>query len=156
MRWRDYPILFVAGGLGTGFMRPWPGTWGSIPPVFLAWWLATSFPIWVFSTVAAGVVVVAVFSAHHALRFWGTADNHDPRRITIDEFAGMLVALLGLPTESWVYLAAFAAFRVIDVTKPPPCRGLEALPGGWGVVADDLAAGVYAGLITRLLLLMVG
>jgi len=151
VRWRDYPILFLASGLGAGFLRPFAGTWGSIPPLFFGWWLATHFHVSVFSAVTAGVVALGVFCAGYAERFWG----EDAKRITIDEFAGMLITLMGLPTEWWVYLTAFVAFRAFDVLKPPPARQLEALPGGWGVVADDVAAGVYANLLLRLVQLVI-
>lgn len=146
MRKRDYPILFLASGLGSGFLRPFAGTWGSIPPLLLGWWLAVTFPVWVFSTVTAGVIALAVFTANRAQECWG----HDAKRITIDEFAGMLVTLMGLPTIWWIYLIAFFAFRVFDVVKVPPARQLESLPGGWGVVADDVAAGLYANITVQL------
>jgi len=152
IRLRDYPILFLASGLGAGFLRPFAGTWGSIPPLVFGWWLAVNSPASVFSAVTAAVVAVGVFCAGYAEQFWG----NDAKRITIDEFAGMLITLMGLPTDWRVYLIAFIAFRALDVLKPPPARQLEALPGGWGVVADDVAAGIYANILVRALLAVVG
>jgi len=151
MRRRDYPILFLASGLGSGFLRPYAGTWGSIPPLIIGWLIRSYAPFWVFSAVTAGVVALSIFCANHAEKVWG----NDAKRITIDEFAGMLITLMGLPVDMTVYIIAFFAFRFFDVLKPPPVRQLEALPGGWGVTADDVAAGVYANLFMRLLLLTV-
>jgi phosphatidylglycerophosphatase A len=151
MRTRDYPILFLASGLGSGFLRPYAGTWGSIPPLIIGWFVRSYAPFWVFSVVTAGVVALSVFCAGYAEKVWG----NDAKRITIDEFAGMLITLMGLPVDITVYVIAFFAFRVFDVLKPPPVRQLESLPGGWGVTADDVAAGVYANLLMRLLLLTV-
>ena len=151
MRKRDYPILFLASGLGSGFLQPYAGSWGSIPPLFLGWWLAVSFPMWAFSAVTAGIVALAVYCADRAQKIWG----NDAKRITIDEFAGMLITLMGLPTIWWIYLIAYFVFRFFDVLKPPPARQLESLPGGWGITADDVAAGIYANIFMRLLLLFV-
>lgn len=77
---------------------------------------------------------------------------HDDPRIVVDETVGFWVAAAGLPRTFGALAAAFALFRIFDATKPPPCRRLEALPGGFGVVMDDVGAGVYANLLTRLAL----
>jgi phosphatidylglycerophosphatase A len=74
----------------------------------------------------------------------------DPSSIVVDEVAGMLVACLGQPrTLPWT-LAMFLLFRVFDVWKPLGVHSLQALPGGWGVVTDDLLAGAYANLLGQL------
>lgn len=95
--------------------------------------------------VTAAVILVAIWAADLAEREWG----HDARRIVIDEGAGMAVTLclqpIGVPTA----ILAFFAFRVCDVLKPFPARRAERLPGGLGVVADDVMAGVYANLLVR-------
>jgi phosphatidylglycerophosphatase A len=151
MRKIDYPILFIASGFGAGFLRPYAGTWGSIAPAILGWYLAAHTPFWVFSLVTAATIALGVVCADRAEKFWGA----DAKRITIDECAGMLVAVMALPTIWWVYLIAFIAFRAFDVLKPPPARQLEGLPGGLGIVADDVAAGLYANIFVRVLLLTV-
>jgi len=76
----------------------------------------------------------------------------DPSHVVIDEVAGQLVTLIACPIVWQALLAGFILFRVFDILKPPPVRSLERLPGGTGIVVDDLGAGVYALLILQLLL----
>jgi phosphatidylglycerophosphatase A len=80
----------------------------------------------------------------------------DASRIVIDEFAGYLIAVAFLPKTLLIYAAAFVVFRVIDVLKPFPAARLESVPGGAGVVLDDLVAGVYANVLIRIMLLVKG
>ena len=68
----------------------------------------------------------------------------DPSCIVIDEFVGMLIALIALPKVWWLYLIAFGLFRVFDIAKPFPVYRAELLPGGWGIVMDDVVAGLMA------------
>ncbi|MCC6396966.1 MAG: phosphatidylglycerophosphatase A [Bacteroidetes bacterium] len=72
----------------------------------------------------------------------------DPSIVVIDEIVGMWVTLLFLPKTLPVMVIGFVAFRVMDILKPQPARYLERLPGGWGIMLDDLAAGIYANAIT--------
>jgi len=105
----------------------------------------------------SGAVCVAIWSAEEAGRRWGVADHP---AIVIDEVVGLWLAvlipltLIPLPIEQhrgWLLLGAFALFRVFDIAKPWPISWLErSLPGGWGVVADDLMAGAMAGLCLTL------
>jgi len=94
------------------------------------------------------ITAVGVWAADRAESVWG----HDASRIVIDEAAGMAVTLFMMPPGFEVAAAGFIAFRFFDIVKPPPCRRAERLPGGWGVVTDDLCAGVYAHLAVRLVL----
>jgi phosphatidylglycerophosphatase A len=86
-----------------------------------------------------------------AARAEGLFGKRDDGRITIDEVAGMLLSLAFLPYRLEVVVAAFLLFRVFDITKPPPARAAESLPGGLGVMADDLVAGLYANVVGQLL-----
>ncbi len=84
--------------------------------------------------------------------------GEDPSRFVLDEAAGICLTILFLPAHAgWMpngitLLAAFVAFRVFDITKIPPARQLENLPGGWGILLDDLAAAVYANIVCQVLL----
>lgn len=77
----------------------------------------------------------------------------DPGRIVVDEVCGQLVALAFLPPDWTAVAAAFVLFRVFDIIKPWPIRKLERLPGGWGIMADDIGAGLAAAALGRLVLL---
>ena len=98
--------------------------------------------------VLALVTVAGVWAATEAERALGV---QDPGPVVIDEVAGMLVSLLFLPASWPVVAAAFLAFRIFDIIKPWPCNALERLHGGLGIMADDLAAGVYANLVVQIL-----
>ena len=148
--------------LGLGHLRPAPGTWGSMPPPALALallWLGAAARL-----VDAILVALGVAASLACLRFgaWAQAryGRSDPRQVVADETAGQCLALLGLPWRSgpdetvWnIALAAtaFLSFRLFDILKPPPARSAERLPGGRGILADDLFAGAYALGITHLL-----
>jgi phosphatidylglycerophosphatase A len=133
---------------GIGDLPLAPGTWGSLAA--LAAWLPTraAFPALAWPLLAA-LAAVAVVTAHRAARLMG---QRDPGRIVIDEAAGMALACAALPLEPapWQAAAAFLLFRLFDVVKPWPLRRLERLPGGPGIVADDLAAGALTCLALTL------
>jgi phosphatidylglycerophosphatase A len=144
--------------LGAGHLRPAPGTWGSAFAVVIyagSWWLLRTIgaPSWAIEVVTlAGIAGSSWLSG-----VWGEwaierFARKDPRQFVLDEFAGQWVALLWLPAVAatglwqftWVVGIQFVLFRILDVIKPPPARQLERLPAGWGVLCDDLMAGVYA------------
>ena len=151
---------FLVSGLGTGYLPIAPGTWGSGAAVvvyLLAWRLA---PASVNLTMAAVLVLSGVACVALGRFAQDAYGRKDPSQVTVDEWAGQAMALLGLPAAgAWGALAAagvaFVAFRFFDILKPPPIRRLERLPHGWGVLADDLLAGVYANLLSQLLLRVV-
>jgi phosphatidylglycerophosphatase A len=148
-------VLVIASGAGTGYAPIAPGTAGSALAAGL-WllavpWLGISSTVWLGGVL--GVTALGVWAAGEAEKLYG---QHDDGRITIDEFAGQGVSLLFVPAPPgpdvfWVALSAFLLFRLFDIWKPPPARRFESLPGGIGVVADDLMAGVYANLCVQLL-----
>jgi phosphatidylglycerophosphatase A len=96
----------------------------------------------------SGLGVWAADRAARALRL------KDPGPVVIDEAAGLLVTLAGVPVTWLSAVLAFFLFRAMDILKPPPARQAEALPGGWGIMIDDLFAGVYANLLLRGALLL--
>ena len=123
-----------------------PGTAGSL--VALGAWLALrASGGWGTWAILGALGLLAVAAGGEAARALGMAD---PPEVVIDEAVGMAVALALVPGGLWAALAAFAAFRVLDVAKPFPIQWFERLPGGWGIVADDVAAALYAGLAVRL------
>jgi phosphatidylglycerophosphatase A len=140
-------ILAIATGGGSGYAPMASGTFGSA--VGLLVWLAAArlHPV-PYAVVLLGVVLLGIWAADRAQAIFR---RHDDGRITIDEVAGMLVSLAWLPTRPEVVVVAFLLFRLFDIWKPQPARAAERLPGGLGVMADDLVAGVYANLAGQLL-----
>ena len=195
----------IATVLGTGYLKPGPGTWGSLAGLLIGvvshpftWFLlvsaALSFPhgLWIDAPLLSGslgafillvpsVVVwfllayLGVRSSAEVAQFAGTKD---PQYVVIDEVSGVHLALMlglaplstpatffraadaaafalytGMSLLNWKYLlAGFLLFRLFDIAKPFPCRRLEKLPGGWGIMADDWMAGIYAAICLRLAL----
>jgi phosphatidylglycerophosphatase A len=139
----------IATALGAGYSPIAPGTCGTAVAVPLAWALAV-LPAWQFALVAVAITALAIAAAHQADRAWGTEDN---QRIVIDEVAGYLITVIPVIDRHWVPLAVgFVVFRFFDIVKPPPVRWLDDnLPGGWGVVLDDAAAGVMGAIVMWLL-----
>src|SRR3954464_2359302 len=130
----------IATALGAGYSPVAPGTCGTAVAVPLAFALRT-LPIWQFLVVVLVITAIGIWAADRADRAWGT---HDSGRIVIDEVAGYLTTMVLVDRHHWAPLAVgFVVFRALDIIKPPPVRWFEEkLPGGWGVVLDDSAAGV--------------
>jgi phosphatidylglycerophosphatase A len=193
----------IATMLGTGYLKPAPGTWGSLVGLIIAvlahpfsWYLiigrgidvsfgkqaplfagplgtlvllVPSIAVWIF------LAYLGVRKSAEVARFTG---SKDPQFVVIDEVSGVHLALIlglaplmapatffnlgdaamfavysGMSLLNWRYLvAAFILFRIFDIAKPFPCRQLEKLPGGWGIMADDWMAGVYAAICLRVAL----
>lgn len=137
----------------TGLMYPGPGTWGSAATVLL-WWLIAHFisPSLQPSAatfLAALAIGIGIPAATAVARATGLKD---PQFVVIDEVAGQLIALIAVPVTWKSLLVGFILFRVFDMLKPPPVRQLERLSEGYGIVIDDVAAGLYALAIMHLLL----
>jgi phosphatidylglycerophosphatase A len=145
----DALAKLIASGLGAGFFPIAPATFASAL-VVLALALAGSATGGVGhpateAIVLAALLPIAIASAHRAERTLG----HDASPIVIDEVVGQMIALLWVPrTWPWL-LAGFLLFRLFDIWKPLGARRLQDLPGGWGVVADDVLAGLYAFLVLQ-------
>jgi phosphatidylglycerophosphatase A len=140
----------LATGFGSGYSPFAPGTAGSVVGLVLFWPMAAlGWPIQ--AAVCGGVSLVGALAATHVADRVGLKD---PGIVVVDEIVGMWVTLIALPFGPVTAAAGFVLFRVMDVFKPWPARDLERLPGGWGIVADDLAAGVYANLLLRVGLLV--
>lgn len=142
----DRAARAVATGLGIGFAPIVPGTFGSLPGVALAWGLTLAGGAWVAAAGMVVVVAVGLWAADRTSRILG---DDDPRCVVIDEVAGQMTTLLFLPPTIGTMVAGFLLFRILDILKPFPARRFEDLPGGSGIMADDLVAGLYANLILQ-------
>lgn len=138
-------VLFCGTGLMIGKIPVAPGTFGSVAGIALCLGLAR-LPL---AAATAAALIFILFSIWIADRSARILDAKDPGCIVIDEIAGMVATLHGLPADPVVVLAGFVLFRLLDISKPLGIRRLEKLPGGLGVVADDVAAGVAANLALR-------
>lgn len=132
---------------GAGYLKPGPGTWGSVAAV-LVWAVAAACLhrslFWLTVSLAGGIALALVLGVPAATIAARESGREDPGFVVIDEVAGQWIALLACPPD-WAHaLIALILFRLFDITKPPPARQLEKLPGGWGIVFDDVAAGLYA------------
>ncbi len=152
MKTRQTWIILLANGGGIGNIPFAPGTFGSaiaIPLCFLLSRLSLAAAI-------PCVILFILFAIGVAGRAEKLLNKKDPGCIVIDEIAGMLVTFLGLPFDMVTALAGFLLFRVFDILKPFPIRWLERrLPGGFGVVMDDVAAGVCANAALRICVFLI-
>ena len=140
----SWPARVIATAGFAGYMPVAPGTWGTAVAVPIAWGCA-GIATPVYLAIVAGVIGVAIATAQIADRSWGTEDSG---RIVIDEVAGYLVTVALVDRATWPALAVgFVVFRILDILKPPPVRAFERLPGGAGVVLDDVAAGVIGAAV---------
>lgn len=138
----------LATGFGSGYSPVASGTAGSLVGLGLVVLLdRSSSPWFVFLLIILAVFSLGVYVSGRVERDTGEKDSG---RIVIDEIAGMLLAAFLIPS-GWIYLAAaFLAFRFFDIVKPFPARWAERnLPGGWGVMTDDMIAGAYANLLIQ-------
>jgi len=142
--------MMIATAFGIGTIPGAPGTYASLATtiVFSVFWLTGRFlPSLHLSTVClislAGILASGVISR--------STGEEDPQYIVIDEVAGQLLTFLFLPISVLNLVLGFIAFRACDMWKPFPIRKLEPLQGGVGIMADDLAAGVYANALMQLL-----
>lgn len=143
----------IATWFGAGDLPGAPGTWGSLaalPAALALVLLGGQYLLAVFVLVAfvAGVWAAGQLASFHR--------QEDPQRVVIDEVAGQWLAILPVALDWRYYVVAFLLFRFLDITKPWPLRKLERLPGGVGIMADDIGAGIYAGILTWLIALWLG
>ena len=136
------PIHCLATGLGSGLSPVAPGTTGSIAAVIVYMALIAHLPIGVQIIVVLISSVIGVYLCGKTAKDWGA---HDHGSIVWDEWAGVWITLLGLPWDSWGILLGFVYFRLFDIWKPWPISWCDQnLQGGWGIMVDDLLAGVIA------------
>ena len=149
MKLREDAVMFLATGFYIGNLPVAPGTIGSLIGLPLCFALSeVSLAATILWTLL--FVFFAVYIAEAAEKI---LKQNDPGCIVIDEIAGILVTFIGLPFKLNTIVIGFIIFRVLDIVKPFPIRILDKrLPGGWGVVADDVAAGIIANLMLRIII----
>ncbi len=150
--------MWVATGMGLGHMRPAPGTWGSTPPVLLA--MALAFLSVDPRGIDMALALLGLAFGIGCIAFGDAAEKRlgkkDPGAVVADEIAGQSLTLLWLPWDHnpahiiATCAVAFFMFRLFDVIKPPPAHGWQRFGGGFGILIDDVVAGMYALIATQL------
>jgi phosphatidylglycerophosphatase A len=136
------PLAWLATGFGAGFSPIAPGTAGTLVGLAL-FWPMRHLGVSIHLVAIAVVFVLGVAGGTQVARREG---REDPGLVVVDEIVGMWLTLVLVPF-TWVSAAlGFLLFRIMDVVKPFPARRFEDLPGGWGIMADDVMAGIYANL----------
>lgn len=163
----DYFSLAITT-FGVGYLPIAPGTWGSLVAVGFYAVLASTFTAFRYTanpespeSVVAVIhaIILVAFLIFSLLGIWaadraiGLLGNSDPSQAVVDEVIGQLIVFLFIPfTSSWLLIAAgFFIFRLFDIWKPYPIDDLQNLPGGLGICADDILAGIYAGVCVAII-----
>ena len=142
----------IATVFKAGYIPIAPGTVGSIIGLLVFWLIKdyASFTIEMF--VAAALFFAGVWASTIVEQ---VLERHDPGVVIVDEVVGMLVALMLLPSTITVIFLAFLLFRVFDIIKPYPARWCEQLSRGWGIMMDDVVAGLYVNVLIHIILWIV-
>ncbi len=132
----------IATFFGAGYAPKAPGTAGTCAtlPLYL---LLRKLTLFRYLLVVGFLAVLGTAASSRVEKVWGK----DPSRVVIDEVVGILIALVSRPKGLGEIMAAFVLFRLFDIIKPPPVGSLERLPGGAGIMADDMAAGALSALV---------
>lgn len=144
MKW----YKLIAGCLGIGYIKG--GGTIAAAVCCIPWYLSRTTGSFNMIALVVTIVVTAlgVWSAAVVERDWGKDSN----RVVIDEAAGMMLSLLFLPVTWQIVVTGFVLFRLLDITKPLLIKQTESIPGGWGVMMDDLLAGLYTNLLLHILM----
>ncbi len=147
------PASLIARWFGIGLLPRAPGTWGSLSALPFAWAIAHFI-----APVAVVIAAVALFFLGWwaAERVAAASDVADDSTIVVDEVVGQWLAICAAPLDPVAYVMGFALFRAFDIWKPWPVSWAESLPGGLGVMADDVLAGLYALIVLVPLLRLLG
>ena len=144
-------ILLLASGLGAGFSPFAPGTAGTLVAIPIELLLSPiRSPVYELT-----LLTFFFFSSWIAERAQNHWQKRDDQRIVIDEIMGYFLTMLWIPKTLHFISVGFLLFRLLDIVKPFPCRQLEKVRGGFGVVLDDVFAGIYANIGLQLLRILV-
>ena len=136
-------ITLLATGFGAGLVPVAPGTVGTLVGVLICL-ISLPFPWIIRLLFVLALLAVSFYISHQSEKIY---QRKDDQRIVIDEIIGFQITMLPVAISVLHLCVGFVLFRVFDILKPFPIGNLQRLPGGWGVVIDDVAAGIYAGVI---------
>lgn len=144
---------FIASGFGVGFLPKAPGTWGALLALLL------SLPLLYIENFQRNLIigililiftVAGVWSANKVEVAWG----HDSKQVVVDEMVGFWITIMFVPNVLKYYIIGFVLFRLFDILKPLGIRKAEQLKGGYGVMADDIVAGIYSNIILQCVIML--
>jgi phosphatidylglycerophosphatase A len=149
----NFLARIISTGCGIGYFPLAPGTMGALAALII-YWVApqpgnASFLLIIFLLTLVGIYAASITERELITRL-GAAKGKDPKIVIIDEIIGMLVSLIAIPKTKKFLILAFILFRIFDIIKPFPARRIEKLPAGWGIVFDDVIAGIYANLLIQI------
>ena len=137
---------FIATSCYTGYFPFAPGTIGSAIGLVICWLTGYSIILYL----ATGIVLL--LAGYISSEFYAKdVKQKDPHEITIDEASSVFIAFLFIPFSIKTVIAGFILYRIFDIIKPPPIKKLEMLPGGLGIMADDMMAAIYTNIVLRIL-----
>lgn len=144
-------INFIEKLLGSGFYTGYipiaSGTWGSLAGLIIYLFPGFENPSLMIFMISL-FILIGVPIATKFEKLYGK----DPKECTIDEVVGMWITLLFIPKKIWWIVLAFLIWRALDILKPFPARKLEEIKGGWGIMLDDIAAGIYSFILVQLVI----
>lgn len=148
----DLLSKILATGLGTGFSPKAPGTFGSIFAVIIYYYFFPAAPSsvlihFIFLLIIVTIFFTGVWASRRVESYYG----HDPSCVVIDEMVGMGITLFLIPKVWYLVLIGFLLFRFFDITKWLGAGRMERLKGGWGIMMDDVVAGIWSNLILQLM-----
>lgn len=143
-------ITLLATGFYSGNIRNIPGTMGSIVGLIIYFMTYNYVGLYIFLVIA--LVFLGVLVTNQAEKQFNSTDD---QRIVFDEIVGMMVAMMLIPPTIFFVLAGFVLFRIFDIFKPYPISYLQTLPGGIGIMADDVAAGIVVNFILQIIKIMI-
>jgi phosphatidylglycerophosphatase A len=139
----------ISTSLGIGYIGKGAGTVAAVA-CCICWYLAWASGFNPVTTIAITVFItlIGIWSSDVVSKIWGK----DPSRVVIDEVAGMCISLLFIPVTIKYVIIALVLFRFFDIVKPLFIRKMEMFSGGWGIMLDDVLAGIYANIILQALI----
>jgi phosphatidylglycerophosphatase A len=142
-------IKFFASGAYLGYSPRASGTLGTLWGIPIYYWLSQYSP-GLQGAIIVLLILAAVYAADRAARIW---NQKDPSRVVADEIVGYLASVCWFPFSWFSVIGGFFVFRLMDIFKPFPIRKIDQeMPGGWGIVLDDVLAGIYTNILLRMIL----
>lgn len=140
-----HPAVFLSTWFGTGLLKPAPGTWGTLAALPFAWCIAKYYGQEALIIASILIYFLGVYTSHIYSKL---TNSHDASEVVIDEVAGVWLTLGFVPINISSLIIGFLLFRLFDIFKPWPIGPVDKrMPGGWGIMTDDMIAGLFAGIL---------